>query len=479
MNIKSFLKTTSIILLFNALIKITWVLGIEVTVQNRFGVQDYGTYYSILSLSYFFSFLLDFGISKYQSVSMTQETGSNRQGVLLLLELKGWLTLGYLIMSVLGGVYFRLSTPQLVSLLALCFCQVFLSYILFIRSTFSGLGQFFWEGLLSILDRSIMIVVCALWLLLPWFFPKIKEFIWIQFFGYACSLAVAASALIRLLKSRPAASATLSASRMKILYLTFPFAYLASLEIINDRIGILALGKFLADGAEQVGWYAYGQRWLDAFKMFASLVGIVLLTYYARLLQTPQKLISLIKFCLLGIFLPISVISIVACLNTTYLTTKLYHSSSDYLSTIFMLNILSFVPYSIIYIFHSLFLANGGIKRLNIIFTMGLVINVILSLLLIKSYKAVGVSISFLASASVIAFLQIVFSPVKIKFISIAKFGVKTVFILSSTAAICYLLSNSGIFLQLVAGMVWAMGLVWFLNLFSLSFWHEVRDSVS
>jgi O-antigen/teichoic acid export membrane protein len=253
---------------------------------------------------------------------------------------------------------------------------------------------------------------------------------------------------------------------------------LASLEIINDRIGILALGNFLPDGTEQTGWYAYGQRWLDAFKMFASLVGIVLLTYYARLIQTPQKLISLIKFCLLGIFLPISVISIVACLNTTYLTTKLYHSSSDYLSTIFALNILTFVPYSIIYIFQSLFLANGGIKRLNIIFTVGLFVNVLLSLLLIKSYKAVGVSISFLASAIVIAFLQIVFSPVKIKFISIAKFAVKTVFILSSTAAICYLLSNSGIFLQLVAVMVWAMGLVWLLKLFSLSFWHEVRDSI-
>jgi O-antigen/teichoic acid export membrane protein len=115
---------------------------------------------------------------------------------------------------------------------------------------------------------------------------------------------------------------------------------------------------------------------------------------------------------------------------------------------------------------------------LNIIFTVGLVVNVLLSLLLIKSYKAVGVSISFLASASVIAFLQIVFSPAKIPFGSIATFGAKTVFILSSTAAICYLLSNSGIFLQLAAGMVWTMGLVWLLNLFSLSFWHEVRDSV-
>lgn len=478
MNIKNFVKTTSLILLFNALIKITWVVGIEVTVQNRFGIHDYGAYYSLLSISFFFSFLLDFGLSKYQSISMTKETGSDRNGILLLLELKGWLTLAYLVMSVLGGLYFNLTGAQFISLLALCGCQIFLSYILFVRSTFSGLGQFFWEGLLSILDRSLMIVACLVWLLLPWVSPHINHFIWIQFSAYALSFAMGAFAFLRLLKRRPSATIKPSVNKLSILYSTLPFAYLAGLEIINDRIGILVLTNFFADGTEQAGWYAYGQRWLDAFKMFASLIGIVLVTYYARLLQTRERIVSLVKFCLLGVFFPVSIIAIVACLNTPYLTNKLYHTSSDYLSTIFILNIVTFVPYCAIYIFQSLFLANGDVKKLNIIFTVGLAVNLLTGILLMHSSKAIGISVAFLASASVIAGLQIVFSPIKVPIRSLARFGLKSIIVLGTTCAVCYLLINTNILLQLATCLACGMGLVWVLNLFGSSFWDELKNLV-
>lgn len=407
-------------------------------VQNRFGVKSYGLYYTLITISFFFSFVLDFGISKYQSVSVAQAKHLSKRNLFSLLRLKNLLSLIYLIASLLTGFYFDLTSEQFLSLFALCLCQVFLSYILFARSAFSGLGVFFWEGLFSVLDRTIMILICIGWLTLPWFFPTINDFIWIQFLGYGISFAYAGWVLWGILKRHRNEEIGKSSLLKETIYLAMPFAFLAGLEIINDRIGTLLLNHMQSDGTEQVGWYAYGQRWLDAFKMFASLIAVILVTYYTRLRALEQRLLSLIKLCVLAILIPVSVMAIVASFNAPMLTILLYKKSSDYLSLIFILNILSFVPYCLIYIFQPLLMANGHIKRLNVIFGIGLLINLLLSMLLIPAYKAVGISLAFLASSFVIMLLQIVFSPPPAKFKLLLPAVMKIGIILVLVAGVAY-----------------------------------------
>jgi O-antigen/teichoic acid export membrane protein len=438
-------------------------MGIEVIVQNHFSVDEYGFYYTILNLSFLFSFLLDFGIAKYQSVIVAQEKTISKNILYGLINFKTWLALGYIALSIGIGLYLNLEAAQLKYFAVLCLGQVLLSYIVFFRSIFSGLGKFFWEGLFSILDRFLMILLCLFWLFSKWILPEIHHFIWIQLIGYAVSFCVAAIVISRLVKKKE----TIKNDKPFQLHYAFgfiaPFALLGALEIVNDRIGVLLLKELLPDGVEQVGWYAYGQRWLDAFKMFASLIAIILVTYYSNFLSSKQNLFGLIKFCLIIFFLPVFITVVVSIMNTPFITNLIYKKQSDYLSSIFSLNIATFIPYSLIYILQPLYLVQNKIKTLNIIFTIGLLTNLLLNLYLIPTYQSMGCSLSFLITSLIIVVLQFLFTPLKFPAKTAIFFGLKILVIGASTIGICLLLKHFNFFIQLTlsfcGGLILAVAL--------------------
>src|SRR5215510_9746957 len=84
-----FYSSLSLLVLLNAVIKPIWILGIDRQVQNETGITAYGSYFSILSLSIAFSFLLDWGLTNFynRQLSVNDRTLIRQAGSILFLKL--------------------------------------------------------------------------------------------------------------------------------------------------------------------------------------------------------------------------------------------------------------------------------------------------------------------------------------------------------------------------------------------------------
>ena len=76
-------------LLLNLLIKPIAIFGIDAQVQNTVGLDQYGLYFSLLSLSLILNILMDLGINNYviKTVAKNQEEAKSQISSILLLRL--------------------------------------------------------------------------------------------------------------------------------------------------------------------------------------------------------------------------------------------------------------------------------------------------------------------------------------------------------------------------------------------------------
>ena len=87
---RKFVSNLIFVLLLNVIIKPFYILGIDAEILRVTELQDpgtYGTYFSLLSLSFVFNILLDLGINNYNTRSVARDNER------IHLRLKGTLTL--------------------------------------------------------------------------------------------------------------------------------------------------------------------------------------------------------------------------------------------------------------------------------------------------------------------------------------------------------------------------------------------------
>lgn len=162
-----FVKNILFVITINALVKPIWVFFIDRVVQNRTGETAYGTYSSLLSLSIIFSIILDFGITNYNSRTISQKPD----------ELKtlfpSMLTARLLLILIYTGIVCSVAfisgyaTGEIIMLCGVLLIQSLNSLLLFIRSNVAALQQFKTDGVLSVADRFLMILVCGFLLVYP------------------------------------------------------------------------------------------------------------------------------------------------------------------------------------------------------------------------------------------------------------------------------------------------------------------------
>ena len=68
-----FFSNLILMILLNLLIKPIALFGIDATVQNRVGPENYGLYFSLLNLSVLFNTLLDLGINNFTTKNLAQD----------------------------------------------------------------------------------------------------------------------------------------------------------------------------------------------------------------------------------------------------------------------------------------------------------------------------------------------------------------------------------------------------------------------
>ena len=414
-----FIKNIIFLLFLNLLVKPFWILGIDCKVQNLIGDASYGTYQALLNFSYLFYILLDLGITNFNSRAVAQDPNNLSKHFGGLTEIKLLLGLLYAVVIFIVGYFLGYCEGLKLKLLLWCgLNQILLSLILYLRSNIQGLLLFKQDSILSVFDRVLAIILMCLILWSGWF-PKEKfNVIWFlqaQTLAYICTLLLALTIVLRHVEHL---SFKINFQFFKeILRQSLPFALLVLLMSVYSRIEPVLLERLLDDKGVQSGVYSRAYRLFDAGNNISNLFAIMLLPMFAATLKNKLELNNLVKTSFNVIVAMAGIVMIMCVFYRQEIMLMMYdpeeaEAEASYLmrigqyANVFPLLMGSFFCLSTTYVFGTLLTANGSLKQLNLVAAAGVAINILLNLIVIPRFKAVGAACTSLSVQAVTAFLQ-------------------------------------------------------------------------
>ena len=404
---KTFLTNLALLLLLNFLVKPFWVLGIDRTVQNVVGAEEYGFYFSLFGFSLLLNIILDAGITNFNSRNIAQHRQLLSKYLSNIVSFKFVLALVYFAVSLIVALIIGYTWDQMRLLLVLIFNQFVASFVLYLRSNLSGLHLFRTDSILSVLDRFLMILICGilLWGNVTQSAFRIEWFVYAQTIAYVVTAMIAFGIVL--------AKTTFFRPRFDIRYFiiifkqSYPFALLCLFMVFYYRVDSVRLERMLPDGKIQAGMYAQGYRILDAAAMVGFLFGGLLLPIFSRMLKKREPVEQLTRISYLLLIVPTIIISLTCIFFKSELTDLLYLSHIEPSANILAVLMLGYIAISTSYIFGTLLTANGNLKEMNIMAGAGVLLNIVLNLILIPKYNALGSAIASLITQTFTALAQV------------------------------------------------------------------------
>ncbi len=414
-----FLKNLVLLLLLNLMIKPFWILGIDRSVQNTVGAESYGFYFAVFNFSFLLNILLDFGITNFNNRNIAQNNQLLTKHLSNILVLKLLLFVVYIAFTLGSALVIQYSPEQLRILYFLAINQFLLSFILYLRSNLGGLHLFRTDSLISILDRSLMILICGV---LLW--GNVVDEFRIQYYVYAQTAGYSLTALIALLLVLQRANPVFLRIRWNFPFLlaiirrSFPYALLVLLMTFYNRIDSVMLERMLENGNRYSGIYAAAYRLFDATNMIALLFAVLLLPMFSRMIKQQQDIEQLVKLALVLLFTLAVIIAAGSVFYSRQIMTLLYplhawETAAEYAyridesSMVFALLMTAFMAVATSYVLGTLLTANASMGYLNLIAFAGVLLNVGLNLLLIPKLQASGSAWASLATQMSVTCLQL------------------------------------------------------------------------
>lgn len=390
------------------MVKPFWIWGIDVAVQNRVGAEDYGFYYSIFNFSILLNIVLDFGITNYNNRNIAQHSHMLSRYFSGIFNIKLILGILYLLFTIILGGVIGYERKEILFLLILGVNQFLSSLILYLRSNITGLHLFKTEGILSVLDRLLMILICGA---LLWGNIYHGEF-QIEWFVYAQLIAYLLTAFISFL----VVYNKTTFFKVKLDFIVFriilreslPFALLVLLMSFYYRLDSVMIERLLANGKFETGIYAQAYRILEGFNMFGYMFAGILLPIFSRMIKERQNVHALVRLSFILIFIPACAAATISLIYPFEIMDLLYRENVAASAEVFEVLMLSFIAIALTYIYGTLLTANGSLKALNQISVVGLLINFFLNLSLIPEYGAYGAALATLITQAIIIALQII-----------------------------------------------------------------------
>ncbi len=387
---RKFLTNLGLLLVLNLLIKPFYILGIDAEIQNRVGQDAYGLYFALINLSFIFNILIDFGINHFNNRNISQNEGLLSKHFSKLFSLKAVLALVYAFVTLLIGYMLGYFEHAFNMMALLVLNQVFVSFILFLRSNLTALQLFARDSIISVLDRMILIVGCGILLYTQATDGqfKIEWFVYMQTFAYLSTLIfalISIGAKIGKLRWDFQKSFALMIMRKSV-----PYALFILMGSLYNRVDGLMLDNLLANGSQEAGVYAQGFRFYEAAGMFAYLFPVLLLPLFSRMLkerETVKPLMQMSTRLLVGGGVMLSVFFWFwsdEVLNWRFVDV------SDTSALSFSMLMIGFTGLCMFYTYGTLLTANANLKVMNAVSFIGLAVNLILNWFLIPMYGAVG-----------------------------------------------------------------------------------------
>ena len=465
---QAFIKNLILLLALNLLIKPFWVFGIEREVQAVVGTANYGLYFALFNFSFLLNILLDFGITNFNNKNIAQNNHLINKHFSSILVLKLLLGLLFMIFTISIGFILGYSSWQLKLLFMMGINQFLAFMIMYLRSNLAGLHLFKTDSIISVLDRTLMILFCSilLWGGLIKEPLKIEWFVYTQTFSYLLTVVITLVIVIKKAKFK----------KLKwnwpffvlILKKSFPFAILVLLMTFYNRVDAVMLERMLPNGATESGIYASAYRVLDSANMISFLFSGLLLPMFARMLRYKESVEQLVKLAFTILITP-AIIVVVGCLFYSFdIMGMLYKVHVEESTQVFSILMGCFVAASLSYIFGTLLTANGNLMQLNVMAASGMGLNLLLNLILIPQFHAVGAAVSSVVTQFIASFLQIYIAQRIFKFKVNKRLITQLIVFIPSTFLFAYIthsvihnwLAGLIIFAFASAGFAFAIGLL-------------------
>ncbi|HYG16528.1 MAG TPA: oligosaccharide flippase family protein, partial [Bacteroidia bacterium] len=290
---QKFLSNFTLLIVLNMLVKLFWVFGIDIAVQNTLGLSVYGDYFALFNYTFILAIIAEAGINNYSNKVIASEPAKLSYYLANILILKAGLFILFMLSLAVFSFVLGYSTQQLGLLLIIGINQGLITFYNYLRSNVSALHLFKTESFLSVSDKLVMILISAA---LLWWNPfstsfTIYTFAWVQVVGLVAGVFICFAVLWRFIK---VSEFNVSRAKMKeILKYSYPYAILITLMSFYTRLDSVMIERILPDGAREAGIYANGFRLLDSLSMFAVLMSNLLLPMFARLIHRKQPLNAL------------------------------------------------------------------------------------------------------------------------------------------------------------------------------------------
>ncbi|WP_344825412.1 oligosaccharide flippase family protein [Rurimicrobium arvi] len=394
------------VLFVNLLIKAVWIFLIDRNVQIRTGYEQYGSYQAFFNLGLIFQILLDFGLTQYSSKKIAAHHTRIRYLFSSMLWLRMILGVVYLVTVFAFAWMLGYRQAQLYLLSGVLVIQLLNSMLVFVRSNIAALQYFKTDGVLAVVDRLLMILVCGSLLVLPQVAGgfRIEWFVWTQIGSYFVALLVAFIVLIRIAPSkihfyfRPGLFRSVARESM-------PYALLVLLMSVYMRSDTVMIERLCgAQGKYQAGLYASAFRLLDVCNIFGLMFAGVLLPVFSGMIARKEAVAPLLRLAV-NIMMPVAfTASVIASFWNADIMNMLYHKgmhAGD--GMLFAVLMWAFPPYCLMYIYSTLLTANGSTRQLNAISAFIVVLNLSLHYLLIRHFLALGAAWTVLITEWLVA----------------------------------------------------------------------------
>lgn len=412
---RNFLADLVLLLAVNLLVKPFYVFGIDRTVQNVVGTEAYGTYFALFNLSIMLGILLDMGTTGYNNRNIARHHHLLSRYFTGMVAMRFSLAVVYSVACVLAGLLMGIKGTEWGLLGLMCLNQFLAAALVFLRSNVSGMQHFRTDGLLSVIDRVLLIGLCAFFLWGGLYSGPftIGLFVGLQTLSYAVAALLAALVVWRI--GRPFHWQFRWQIVPVVLRSSLPYALLMLLMGLYGRMDGVLLKALHHNGAIESGIFAQSFRLIDAGAMLAYLFAVILLPLFSRMIKIKDDIAPIVGFTSRIVLAGSWLFAAVCTFHADALVGLLYHEVYDSTATVLRLLAWSFLPVAGGYVVGTLLTAGGQLRELNLIAGTAVLCSVVLNVLLIPRMGAVGAAITSVLAQAVAMVMQVAVAQWKYK----------------------------------------------------------------
>lgn len=475
---RAFATNLLLLLGINLLVKPIYIFGIDRTVQNTVGPEEYGLFFALVNFTYLFQILNDFGLQNFNNRELSRDAALFSSHFPSLLAVKVTLSGMFLFILLFAGYLAGYLTLKPEWLVGIGVNQALLSLLLFLRSNISGLGKYRADSLLSSADKLAMIALVGFLLISQNQGFTILHFIVAQAISYILAVGMALGILkphlmkVRFRIHRPLV--------VWALHRSMPYALVMFLMYLYTYIDGVMIERLHPNGALEAGIYASGYRLLDAASIVGYLFAGLLLPMFSSQISKGESIRPLLEMGAKNLWSLAVGTSVVAFFFSDEIAELLYKSADATWGMVLGRLMLSFLPWSLTYIYGTLLTAAGMPGAMNRLFAVCILLNVGANFIVIPQHGAAGAALTTLGTQSLAAIGQYVLAIRRFKELRSPEFPVRAGVLLLLVFLSTWILHTFEA-LPWIAGMVLALGasalLAVLLKMISPKEWFELMKS--